>query len=120
MSRSTRSLVGCAVLACTVLAAAAATVAGDWAFVMDTPGGERHVDVTMKVEGEKVTGTWEKQELSGAFRDGRLNLSFPLTSAEAGQSSQLQLDGRLDGDVLTGTWSFGEYGGTFKATRKQQ
>jgi hypothetical protein len=112
-----------AILAMTMLALVAiragADVAGTWAFVIDTPGGERNVTVVMKLEGEKVTGTWDDQPLEGTFKSDALDLSFPFTSAESGQKDTLKVTGRLEGDTLSGDWSFGEYGGTYKATRKK-
>jgi hypothetical protein len=98
---------------------AAADVAGTWAFVMDTPGGERYATVVMKLDGDKVTGTWDETPLQGTFKDNALDLSFPMTSTENGQKDTLKVTGKLDGETLTGNWRFGEYGGTFKASRKK-
>ncbi len=106
----------CGGMAFTVMAAAS-DVAGTWMFVMETPGGERRAHVVMQLEGETVTGTWDAQELKGTFKDGRLELAFPFTSAEAELRTTLRVSGTLKEDTLVGTWSFGEYAGTFTATR---
>jgi len=108
-----------AILAMTMVLRAGADVAGTWAFTMDTPGGARYATVVMKLDGEKVTGTWETTPLAGTFKGDALELSFPLTSSENGQTATLKVTGRLEGDTLTGNWSFGEYGGSYKASRKK-
>jgi CubicO group peptidase (beta-lactamase class C family) len=98
---------------------AGANVSGNWAFAIDTPGGERSIAAVMKQDGEKITGTWADQPLQGTFKGDTLALSFPFTSAENGQKETLTVAGRLDGDTLSGSWTFGQYGGTYKASRKK-
>jgi hypothetical protein len=98
---------------------AAADVAGAWTFVMETPGGERRAEVVMNLDGETVTGTWDSTPLKGTFRDGRLELAFPMSSPEAEMTATLTVSGTLKDDVLTGTWSFGEYGGSFTGSRRK-
>ena len=91
---------------------------GKWQFNLQTDGGPRDVAVEMKADGEQVTGKWDTTDLKGTFKDNKLALNFPLTSAEAGMTADLVVDGALEGDALKGTWKFGDYGGTFTATRK--
>ena len=96
---------------------AAADVAGKWQFVLQTDGGPREAAVELKLADGKVTGTWDTTEVQGTFADGKLSLSFPFTSPEAGMTAPWNVEGQLDGDAISGTWKYGEYSGTFKATR---
>ena len=104
----------------TVQAAPAADVSGKWNFVFDTEGGERRSSPTLRVEGRNVTGKWESADVKGTFVDGKLDLSFPFTSTEAGMTGTLKIAGQLTGDNLSGAWEFEGYRGAFKATRADQ
>jgi hypothetical protein len=117
----------CAFVVCFVLLlvpvparAVASNIAGNWNFVLNTPGGDRNVNATFALDGTKVTGKWgEDVDVDGTFADGKLELAFPVTSAETGERNMLTIKGTLDGDVLTGTWAWGMYDGALKATRAQ-
>lgn len=93
-------------------------ITGKWHFVMDTPGGDREMDAEFAVDADgKVTGKYDKTPVAGTYKDGKMDLSFEMTSEESGETSQLKLVGKLDDTgTLTGTWEFSSYNGTFKAT----
>jgi hypothetical protein len=95
----------------------AAGIDGKWEIALETAGGPRAAVADFKVDGEKVSGTWDTTDVQGTFKDGALNLSFPYSSAEGGMTGPLTIKGQLEGDAITGTWAFGEYSGSFKATR---
>jgi hypothetical protein len=96
----------------------AATIDGKWHFVLDTPGGDREVDSEFAVDKDgKVTGTWGTAAVAGTFADGKLNMSFTITSDEAGETAPIKITGKLDQGDLTGDWEFTSYSGTFKASR---
>jgi hypothetical protein len=103
----------------TAIAAPAADVAGKWHIVLDTPGGDREVEASFALDGEKVTGKFGDTDVAGTFKDGKIDLVFPMHSEEAGTDGTFKLSGKLDADALTGTWEFSEYNGTFKAARKE-
>lgn len=114
-------VLACALLACAFLVRTAraddSDVAGKWHFVLDTPGGDREVDANFAVDSGKVTGKWGTTDVAGTFTDGKLDLSFPMTSEESGDSGELKITGVLKDDALTGNWEFTSYNGTYKATR---
>lgn len=95
----------------------AAGIAGKWQVVLQTDGGPREASADFKVDGDRVSGTWDTTDVQGTFKDGKLDLSFPFFSAEGGISATLAIKGQLEGDALSGSWTFGDYAGQFKATR---
>jgi hypothetical protein len=99
--------------------AASTTIVGKWHFVMDTPGGDREADADLSVDQDgKVTGKFGTSDVVGTYKDGKLDLDFPFTSEELGQTAELKFAGKLDdASELTGTWEFISYSGTFKAAR---
>ncbi len=109
-----------AAFALSALLHAATAIDGKWQFSLQTDGGPREAAVEMKTDGEQVSGTWDTTELKGTFKEGKLALSFPMTSAEAGITADLVIDGTLEGEGLKGTWKFGQYAGTFTAAKKAE
>ena len=98
-------------------AAAPATVAGKWHFVFFTDGGDRVFEPVFQQDGDKVTGKWAVDgDVKGTFTEGKLNLSFPMNSEEAGPGT-LTIKGTLADEGLAGDWAFNDYTGSFKATR---
>jgi hypothetical protein len=95
-----------------------ATLDGKWHFVMDTEGGDRESEAEFAVDPDgKVTGTFGKDKVAGTFKDGKMSLSFKITSEEAGITDDLKFDGKIDDSGnMTGTWAFSSYSGTFKAS----
>lgn len=100
-------------------AVAGTTIVGKWHFVLETPGGDREADANLSVDQDgKVTGKFGDSDVAGTYKDGKLDLDFPFTSDEMGQTAELKFSGKLDdASELTGTWEFISFNGTFKATR---
>lgn len=98
-----------------------AGINGSWHFVLDTPGGEREVEVTFTVDSDgKVTGKFGDADVAGTYKDGQLDLNFSFTSEEAGETAPMKIGGKLDEtSSLAGNWEFSSYSGTYKATRPQ-
>ena len=95
-------------------------LSGQWTFTMDTPGGTRTQVARFALEGENVGGQWDKSTVKGTFKEGQLELKFPLESVEAGSSGTFTVSGKLAEGKLTGRWSWEAYGGTFTAVRKSE
>lgn len=93
-------------------------ISGTWEMTMDTPGGERKAKPRFSLEGENVSGKWDASEVKGRFRNGQLELQFPLASGEAGYEAEFKVSAKLEGAVLKGTWSWSTYGGAL--TGKKQ
>ena len=105
-------------LAC--LLSADDALSGKWTFTMDTPGGVRTQTATFTVEDGNVGGKWDKADVKGSFKEGQLELKFPLESAEAGSAGTFSISGKLAEGKLTGRWQWESYGGTFTAVRKSE
>jgi hypothetical protein len=91
---------------------------GKWSMVMDTPGGERRAAPVLALDGETVTGKWDKSDVKGTFKDGQLELDFPLESGEAGYKANFKVSAKLEAGVLKGTWKFSEYSGKLEGKRE--
>lgn len=101
--------------------AGAAKADGVWDIVFMTEVGDRPARITLRTNGEKVSGSMGEQSVEGTFRDGTLALKLPkFNSADAGFTADLALQGKVEGDSLQGRWTFGEYSGTAKGSRSAQ
>lgn len=99
--------------------ASAFELAGRWEFVFDTEGGVRRTPVTLQLQGDQVSGKFEKSDVKGTFTSGKLDLKFPHYSAEGGYEAELSLQGAVEGDGLKGNWRFGDHGGAWTAVKAQ-
>ena len=80
----------------TATPALAADPAGAWIFSCETPSGVRTMKADFKVDGDKITGTWDNAPVQGSIADGKLDLSFPYTPHETNSQGTLQLKGQLE------------------------
>jgi hypothetical protein len=83
----------------------AATVAGKWSAVLETPHGTMPVTFELKLDGKTVTGTFTSEQtgalpLKGQYLDGKLTYSI------SGGPGELEFNGKLkDRDAITGILS---------------
>lgn len=102
-------------LICSTMVSAA--VDGDWNLIFLTEAGDRPISVTLKSDGENVSGMVMNQEMKGTFRDGKLSMKLPeFYSDDAGFKADFSFEGLVDGNTITGTWHFAEYTGAMKGS----
>ena len=116
----TSSLVLAVVLLAASFAAAQASVAGTWKLTFQTDQGAVDADMTLKQDGEKVTGSLTSPQgeapLEGTFKGGKLVLSLSVDAG--GQAITITFDGALEKDTLKGMVDFGGFGSaTWEASR---
>ncbi len=100
--------------------AAASDLDGAWHFVLDTEKGVREFHMSLRVEGNQVSGTMDKDvAVKGAYQDGLLQLKFPFHLEDVDVRDVLIITGRLEDGKLSGDWEIDEYSGTFEATRAE-
>jgi hypothetical protein len=84
-------------------------IAGDWDVTVQSPQGTNTVLVTLKQDGEKVSGLFKSPlgelPFSGALVGNELkfNFSFPVD----GQPLLITMTGKVDGDAIAGKADFG-------------
>lgn len=96
------------------------TLAGTWVFSFNTPNGLIDADVTMKVDGQKLTGTMSSQagetSFAGEMKDKGFTISFEVQTPQGNVS--ITMHGEQKGDGLAGTFDFGQGTGDWTGKRK--
>lgn len=85
----------------------AADVSGEWNFTMPTPQGEMGALLTLKADGETLTGTFDfegrKLEISNGTVKGN-ELKFTVKRERpSGGTMVYEMTGTVDGDSIKGT-----------------
>lgn len=87
-----------------VFSALAAEVTGTWALTIDTPNGPLDATLTLKQDGEKLTGTVVSQlgesPITGTAKDS--DLSFSMTMDGVGTiayTAKVTPEGKMDGSL---------------------
>jgi hypothetical protein len=102
--------------------AAKLDLTGTWNFQVTTEAGSGSPTVTLKQEGEKLTGQYSGQfgqaPLTGTVKGSDVRFEFDI-SVE-GNTAHIVYTGTVDKDTIKGTAQFGDMGsGTFTGTRKK-
>jgi hypothetical protein len=97
-----------------------AKVAGKWNVTMELQSITGHPVITLKQDGEKITGTYEgrygESQLTGSIKDK--DITFTVTFVAEGMQTQGVFAGKVDGDTMGGEVSFeGAGDGTWSAVR---
>ncbi len=86
-----------------------ASVNGDWDGGFETPGGARPFKVTLKADGEKLSGTVKRSSgdvpLTGTIKGS--DITFAYTINYGGNDLTLSFAGKITGESMGGTLSFG-------------
>jgi hypothetical protein len=98
-------------------------ISGTWAFTVQTEAGTGSPTVTLKHEGEKLTGHYSSTMLGEADLTGSVkgkDLKFTFTANVQGTSLEVTYTGTIENkDTLKGTLDLGGMAqGTFTAKRK--
>jgi hypothetical protein len=98
-------------------------VTGKWLFTVQTDAGTGTPTVTLKQDGEKLTGHYSSQTLGEADLTGNVkgnDIKFSFSASLQGQSLQVTYAGTIESkDALKGTVDLGGMAqGTFTAKRQ--
>lgn len=113
MSRVKISLaVASLVLSLTSAAWAQNSVAGSWEITVNTPQGPQTSILTLKQDGDKLTGDLANQmgtiPATGTFSGGTVTVN--TTVAVQGMNLDFIITGKVEGDALNGTIKVGDFG----------
>jgi hypothetical protein len=105
------------------LVAQGVNVTGKWAFTVQTDGGTGNPVVTMKQDGEKLTGHYSSQTLGEADFTGTVKgnaIRFTFNANAQGQAVDVVYDGTIEKDTMKGTVAIagGQLNGTFTAKKQ--
>ena len=96
----------CLVLGLTAGASAADNPTGTWKYTVMPPGGQAvEVTLTLKLEGDKLTGTSKRADMETKIEDGKFKdgeVSFTITRERDGNKFVVKYKGKLSGDTIKG------------------
>lgn len=99
------------ITALAVVATFAADITGKWKTTMNTPNGVREGFMTLKVDGEKLTGTMNSQRGAVDIQDGKVNgddISFSVTRRFQDNDVKVLYKGKVSGADMKLTMTMGD------------
>ena len=97
-------------------------VAGTWLLTVETAQGSGTPSLTLKQDGEKLTGTYSsqvfgEQQVTGTIKGNAITFGF--TATIEGTTLTVTYSGTVEKDTMKGTVSLGDLGeGTFTGKKK--
>ena len=95
-------------------------LSGAWVFSFNTPNGLIDADVTMKVDGQKLSGTMNSQagevQFTGEVKGVAFTIAFEVQTPQGNISITMQ--GEQKGDGLAGTFDYGQGTGDWTGKKK--
>jgi hypothetical protein len=87
-------------------------VAGDWELTLNTPQGANTVNVSVKQDGEKITGTLTSPMGSVPFTGTAIGDTVKVVAPLdiQGQTLELSFDAKISGNTLDGKVKLGDFG----------
>jgi hypothetical protein len=99
-----------------------ADVAGTWNLAVDIAGNTATPSVTLKQDGENLTGTYSSQMLGEQKVTGTIKgntITFEFTASFDGNAVKVTYSGTVDKTTMKGKVTFGDMGeGTFTAKKQ--
>lgn len=89
----------------------AADITGKWKTTFNTPNGVREGSMTLKVDGDKLTGTMNSQRGAVEIQDGKVNgdeISFSVTRRFQDNDVKVLYKGKVSGSDMKLTMTMGD------------
>ena len=103
------------------LPSARADLAGSWLITFNTPNGALDATATLKVDGDKLSGTIKGEAgetaVTGTVKGEGFTIAFEVVSPQGNFSISMQ--GKTEGDDIKGTFDFGQGTGDFVGKRNK-
>jgi hypothetical protein len=100
--------------------ALAQSIAGAWDLTVNGPEGAINATVTIKQDGEKITGSIDTPqgtaEMTGTYKGKTLNLSFSVPGPNG--NLDIKVNGEVDGTNIKGMIDFGMGQADFTGKKK--
>jgi len=112
MNRLKRFVLALPLVACLPAVGFAQGIPGDWELTLNTPQGANTVNVSIKQDGEKITGMLNSAMGSVPFEGTASGDTVKVVAPIDVQGARIELafDAKVAGDTLNGTVKFGDFG----------